>query len=351
MKDYDICNEINIDMEEYPAETMGDWEKKQAYYGFRQKLHQNSHRKWWVSGLTAGIAMIALVCSLALPQMSRADSVHSFWKNILMLGDEDVSANIKENVYEDRGEHITMQVKEFLTDGTSTYVTVKYSALDEKGEEWLQQMSFDTENLAVAPRMLQGKEQEFKLGWESDTQEVTSNQTEKNIVAICQASNRYYGSEQIVLTYPMEGQTDEREVYLSAEPNIEILTYELQSSDSPSKYYTPKYMEVSALSFTIYGKNEGAYEEYYVGETYECHSLLEDDTDEMPEVVLYQKDGEQTNFRPFCSVGAITSKVENHHMDLEIQHGIFCKDGKNSTINPYDITGLEINGVYYELKQ
>jgi hypothetical protein len=288
--------------------------------------------------------MAAVVCGLAMPQTGFAENIQSFWQKYFVMGSEDTTDFTQENVYEDDGEHVTMQVQELFTDGCSFYATIKYSALDQTGEEWLAGMSFDDDHLRILPPYGNGS---------AGTEVLSSNETEIYLAVLLDMETQQNETGEVALSYPMEGETKAKQVNLSFDSDVEVYTYKLESEQAPGEDYVPEYFQISPLSYTIYGKNLGIYEN-----TLDGQRSLDSDEEDTLEAYLVKKDGTRINTEDLGGsrfTGASTL-VNGQMTDLVIQHAVFWQDnnfrsGIRTTIDPEEMIGLEICGVYYELKK
>ncbi|MDE6851950.1 MAG: hypothetical protein K2J67_05615 [Lachnospiraceae bacterium] len=207
--------------------------------------------------LSTGVAAV-LVCMLILPQTGLADNM----KHVLSQFSKksDVAEDIQKNTYSDQDEHVKMQVKEMLSDGTCFYLGICYTALDQEGKEWLAQLNPDSEVVSSwDDRIVSGLgasseyDLEYSIGWGENLVEQTNLATEKERHFIFSYFNDGDASvsaqDHYTLRYTMpEGF---REFQVPREAGLEKIKYRVEKKDASVERFDLMYLHVSKLSFQL----------------------------------------------------------------------------------------------------
>ncbi len=270
----------------------------------------------------------------------------------------DVAQSIQTEVFSDSTEHIKMTVEEYVSDGISAYATVKYEALDDIGRKWLSYKKFDNSVLCLLPCTLEYGSRFGGVSHSFGNIEIEELKTENEryfMITLKCESDEYDGG--ITLRYtmgiggglyeaPMEKQT------------LEIKSYTLSGNEQASKYFTPTHLKISDLSFVVYGENHGAYERWTSPNSTGIKSTIpEDDRDKLlknMKPTLIRSDGERIEGYGSSNLGSSDPCEGNFYTDYIICSGDFSKydyDKEkwiNYSMDIGDISGIEINGVYFE---
>lgn len=308
--------------------------------------NQKKRRRCRAAGL-ACTAAVLLVFAFCLPQTGLAGKMNGFLQKHFFKN-ADVSHDIAQNIYEDSDGHIKMQVQEMLTDGSCVYMDICYEALDEEGERWLSEKEFDMAGSI------------FFCTSEADTQS-TNGWSESIIEHEEQATDRarYFtflyedisGNFNMkdttrTLIYPMyKNLMAHGDINLSS--SIDTVSYRLEGDGSPSRYYEPKYLVVSELSYGIFGKNLGAYTR-----TENTEKLHYDDIDDVSvDITFIMKDGSSIDDDRFGGSHAGYSPAANvPGFDFKVAAGSFWEESEGiQLIKPDELAALDINGIHYEL--
>ncbi len=286
--------------------------------------------------------------------------------------DESISENIRNYVFQDSDEHISVAVEECLSDGQCTYLTVHYQALDEEGQKWLAGNNLIDDNdtyrytpLTIQPVFKEVTDVFYPVSYSVGTQELIEYRTEtdKYFCAYFEADSRHYGTEQARFSYLLTDGTV-RKTTLDISNNMEEKWFELNAEESPSEFYIPKYLVLSELSFSIYGENTGVYEDNSIPEKglWSFSSLMTHEqvmADAIHDISLVLDDGSQIEFEDygFSYLGSAVAHEYNRYTDINIASGSFTDhkykdDSFSMALNNPDIdriVGLQIGDVYYEL--
>lgn len=314
------------------------------------------------------IVPVAAALALTVGTVGVAAALNAEHLRGIFGGNESITENIHNSVFEDSDEHVKLTVEEYLSDGQCTYLTVHYQALDEEGAEWLAQEDFtnaagDMRTLSVQPKFREEFGKFYAVShslWANELTELTT-ETDKYFCVYFEANGRHYGTDQAKFKYPL---TDGaiREAVLDVGTNVEEKWFELKDTESPSEFYVPKYLVLSEMSFSIYGENTGAYVDNSVPEKgwWSFTSLMtheEKNADAVNDISFVLDDGSIYELENYWSLCSAVAHEDNRYTDINIASGCFIEhdwsDGEyRMEFNNPDIdrvVGLQIGDVCYEL--
>ncbi len=269
----------------------------------------------------------------------------------------EAAESIQTGVFTDSTEHIRMTVEEYLSDGIAAYATVKYEALDDYGKEWLADYSFtkgyDSSNFALKPCTLEygSKYGNVSHSLGKDEIEELKTETERYFYVTLECNSDDYDGG-IAFCYIMNNH-DFREVQFE-KCTIELKNYALSSESQASGYFTPTYLRISDLSFTVYAENHGVYE------TTGYSTWITVPEDEYQTLTnnlkptLVMKNGEKVLQDGGWALGSSWPSDLNFGTDLVVCAGSFTRLDENTnryvnySVDTDNIAGIEICGVYYE---
>lgn len=346
-----------------PGRETQDWMweaiEKKAVQGEKKHI-----LKPWLK-MAASIAAAVLVFVVLLPQTSFAEHIQGFLKQFFYVG-ADVEQDIAKNVYEDTGKygHVKMQIQEMLSDGAYVYGNICYEALDTWGEKWLAEQEFDWESIRVS-WVLDDNEEWFEGGGSTvfEQEELATEKKRYFAFQINEFSGNFNLKDRsITLFYPMYKSQGIGKVDIVT--NLDTVSYRLVGDKSPSKYYEPKYLVVSKLSYAILGEDYGIRNDW-VDEDGKEHfyskGFLEEKGDKEYEDFVYfyglplsftMKDGSKLDMGWADPSLYETKGLSDAH--LLISEGHFNNDRdaweRNMTIkDPGALAGVDIDGVHYDL--
>lgn len=347
-----------------PGRETQDWmwetiEKKAA-----DRDKKQGHKLWF--RIATGMAAV-LVLIVILPQTSLAEQIQGFMKEFFYAY-ADVEGSIAQNVYEDEGKygHVRMSIQEMLSDGSYVYCNICYEALDTLGEKWLEEQEFDIESIRVSWGLDDEDDEWFEGGGQEmrEQKELATEKTRYFAFLFYEVSGKFsLRDRSITLFYPMYKSQGIGKVEIVS--NLAAVSYRLVGDKSPSKYYEPKYLIVSKLSYGIFGINRGA-DESFIDKDNVWHfqygkGFAEEKGDGDIQGFVYS-DGLPLSFTMEnglkVDVGYAPPCFSNRAgvpgADLLISSGYFEVGeedwGKNKTIgNPSALTGVDIDGVHYDL--
>lgn len=269
-----------------------------------------------------------------------------------LLGrDEIVSEQVLNDVFTDSDGHVTVAVKEVLSDKINAYAIVEYTALDSEGQDWLDNSLIV--NMNNAPNITPDWESvnavyggSFSYGFE----EIENLRTDKSRVfkTVYDSSGENFGTDSIRFWYCLTNDWG-KETSIDVTESVQLTDIKFDSSKAPDKYYKPLGAKLSPLSLMIYGKDMGMTE---TGKTksggYYQKVVHEEEIDSL---YLIMKDGTIYNMLKSESMdmgqcGYTLTHVSNPEVgyDCAIYTGAFKESVDISLID-----GIELDGVYYPL--
>ena len=305
-------------------------------------FHQSKHpkRTCW----KAAAASFAIICMAAVAIPVVASSIQSLilerTPSYTPLAD-----TIETSVYSKSDGHVEMSVEELLSDGIIVKMTVRYTALDDKGQQWLENFELTQNNLRLDPYMPDTTV--YGTNYGRGTDELTDLSTENERVFFLQieSSSRDYSEVKGTFLFPMT--ESKEEVLLDISGNVEIQSYKLQSQQEASEYYSPTYIEISPMSFVIYANGHGVIEEVIYDNTpMETWILPDSEIDSLENNSYFiMKDDSKMNLGSGWHNTAYP-KSENMYSDLMLYSSSFLEP-----MNIKDFEAVVINGVRFEFEE
>lgn len=315
----------------------------------------------WLKAAASVAAAVALLVVL-LPQTSWAEQITGFLKEFFYAG-ADVEQSIVSNIYEDEGKygHVKMRIGELLSDGACVYFNICYEASDAEGEKWLAEQKFDGESIRFVNI---DNEAAKSSGCEWELREQEELATEKtryfSFYYRDTSGNFYLKDTARTLFYPMYNSQGIGKINITT--NLDTVSYRLEGEGSPSKYYEPRYLVVSKLSYAVLGKDCGTSIKYINRDGalyYQMTKGYEEELDARFEAgkygmdtVFIMADGSKLDASVGNGIGGEPIGVDG--VDFVVTSGCFNSDEndwrKNSTIeDPDALTALELDGIHYDL--
>ncbi len=311
----------------------------------------------------ASVAAAVLVLVVLFPQTSWAEQITGFLKEFFYM-DADVEQSIVPNVYEDEGKygHVRMQIGELLSDGACVYFNICYEATDADGEKWLAEQEFDGENI----RFVNINNEEAKSSgceWELREQEELATEKARYFTFYYRdvSGNFYLKDIARTLFYPMYNSQGIGKIDITT--NLDTVSYRLEGEGSPSRYYEPRYLVVSKLSYAVLGKDKGISIKYIDKDgvpQYQMSKGFEEELDQRwedgrkygMETVFIMQDGSRLDASVGNGMGGDPIGVPE--VDYVVTSGCFNNDEddwrKNATLkDPEAVAALELDGIHYDL--
>lgn len=351
----------------------GDDLGKKFYFPANQGRRRASLWKTWTP-----VAAVLLICVILIPGIVYADEIVNYFRGHLSQ-DPDLASDVNQSVFQDGDEHVSMEVCEWLSDGYASCMTVKYTALDKMGREWLfgETLKDASPDYRADQCLLTGELEMVPIGEDGEetltsafygTKEIEEERTKTSRVFFLDYTANAVGSNRCRLTYPLFEKSSQKE--LTAKNLLKTYTYALDGECS-SANYIPRYLRISKIGYVVYGENHGIYRRYEFG----FESTSDEDIDS---ATLYFNNRAPLalleNAPAYGFLGAVTEPGESTcNMDLCVLYGEFddpaewipFEDSKDSydgdgleiridhrlAIDPEDVQKLEINGDMYTLSR
>lgn len=268
-----------------------------------------------------------------------------------LLGrDEIVSEQVLNDVFTDSDGHVTVAVKEVLSDKINAYAIVEYTALDSEGQDWLDNSLIV--NMNNAPNITPDWESvnavyggSFSYGFE----EIENLRTDKSRLfkVMYQSSGDYDGLDSINFWYCLSNEWG-KETLIDVTKSVKLTDIKFDSSKAPDKYYKPLGVKISPMSIMIYGKDMGMVESGKTKSGGNYIKVIHDE--EIDSCYLLMKDGttydmmsyDEESIVSFDSCGSVLNSEVDY--DYIIYTGAFKESVDISLID-----GIELDGVYYPL--
>ena len=322
-------------------------------------------------------ATAAVFAILAIPSTIFADEIKDFFAGFLSQ-DKQLVEIVETNVFEatDSTSHIKMEVKELVSDGHTAMATVVYTALDEKGQEWFDLMDerekeYRNSIFSLLPGTI-GKDDAgndvfmISASCSHGYNELKELRTDDSRTYILVLSSYVNEAETLVLDYPMPSKISN--LVEITPTGVENYRYTMvktgdDTEDESTAMRPPVFLEISNLSWSILGNNNGVYEHY--GNTW--RSLTTDDEDYKPSAEIYFSDGKSMSLEMngFWD-GSMETLVEGKNIDLLVCSGDFINhdkiwshedsdenndnDSYLTEIDPSQIVSVKLNGIMYDLR-
>lgn len=310
--------------------------------------------------MAASIAAAVLVMAALLPQTSVAEQIIGFMKEYFYVG-TDMRQNIVQNVYEDTGKygHVKMSIQQMLSDGASVYCNICYEALDVEGQEWLAEQEFDMDSIRFSGGL---DEIGSWTGAFNEQEEQATERARYFTFFFAEDSGKFSLKDRSVqIFYPMY--KSQGIGWIKIVSNLDTVSYRLVGDESPSKYYEPKYLIASRLSYGIFGNDNGIYEYWIDDYKMLCSDYSKAFKEEKKDdrgYVYYDglplsftmKDGSrldmgfaQPNFTEAKGIPGIDTKISAGWYNTDWWH----YEKVMPIDDPNELAGVEIDGVHYDL--
>ncbi len=270
-----------------------------------------------------------------------------------LLNDDNIVENqILSDVYSDTDGHIRMSVKEVLSDKITSDAILEYTALDEKGQDWLDDYliihQLNTPKLMGCLKDDNCALYGVNYGCTVDEIKDYSSENVRVFKVSCTTSGENFGTDSMLLKYYLPDKW-ENQFEINVTESVQLTDIKIDNGNAPNKYYKPTGIKISPMSIMIYGKNCGYYEsgqnEYG---SYYTKIVNDEDIDSL---YLVMKDGTKKDLLTSdtegdCNGGFMLSTVQNPDVDYDLS--IYATSFKK----PMDLTlvdGIILDGIYYEV--
>lgn len=304
------------------------------------------------------VAAVAGLCVMICSYPAVASGIRSLLMREMPYYNE-VAQSVEEGIFSETDGHILVSVEELLSDGMGVYMTVKYTAQDETGKQWLKEYEpkqvMGSYDLSLVPDM--GDWTVSKTNYSYATMELADHagEEERLFLVKMESSSRDYEAGKGIFYFPMtEGR---QETVLDISGNVEVRAFKLSDEESPSQLYTPSFIEISPMSFVIYAYNHGVFERKTEGDySMERWLMPAEEIDALEDNSYFvMKDGSKEMLPP----GGHTTtypKAENLNSDVVLYHGMFVDYTEKGNpvakiMNLDEIEAVVIGGVRYEFEK
>lgn len=303
-------------------------------------------------------AAAAVICTTTVFADEIKTAFYSFFGNDAVISD-----SIIEDVYSDTDGHVDFSVEKVVSDRINSYAIVRYTALDDSGNEWLSDMfekvpwvGEDGEpytyadgtpvmhykyqlDLTIQPNGYDDHNVSFSYGLTDDSEITDDIEDSARVFRIkCEAADEVFNTDDIRLSYPMPG-GGTKTVNINVSESIELLDIKLDSSKAAENYYIPTGVKLSSLGIMVYGNNNGLYD--YNKNEMGFSVWMIPENPETPTVTVVMKDGSEMIMYRGWSLGSVIEEEK----DYEVQ--IFTEPFE-SPIDTENVAGIILDGVYYE---
>ena len=307
---------------------------------------------------------IAAAACVAFSTTVFADEIKETFYNLLGA-DEIVSQDVLSNIYSDTDGHVTMTVKEVLSDNITTRAIIEYMAHDDEGKQWLANMQNVTDefndsifNPQIEPCFKDNNTALYGVCWSYGCDELKeySSDTTRVFELSCEASGENASTNSITLSYCLIDQFD-NETVINVSESVELKEVKLDGVKSPDKHYRLTGVKYSPLSIMIYGENLGLYEAG-INEN-DWHYIYSLSDEEIDSCCLIMKDGTKRDFiNPLPNQdidewfdlgggGWSLGSVTNPELDYDVS--IYCQSF-GTKLDVENVAGIELDGIYYSLE-
>lgn len=343
-------------------------------------------QKSFLRGAWTPVAAALLLCVILIPGIVYADEIVNYFQGHLSRNPK-LASNVEQNVFQDGDEHVSMEVCELLSDGYAACMTVKYTALDKEGREWLfsdifqdvppmyreSLHSFNLDDvLCIAPIGKESKDDILQNGYYK-TKEIEEERTKKSRMFSLEYGSNDTGSNHLLLRYPLIGAS--REKALTAKNILKTYIYALDGDGECNRvHFTPQYLRISAISYAVYGEEKGLYQNYDQDHMFVTERTSNED---VTSAILHFKNRSSfdllENDPNSSGMGFVSASDATCNMDFCLLRGSFYdqpawipfEDRENwygrgdleeridhrLAIDPEDVQKLEINGDMYTLNR
>ena len=292
--------------------------------------------------ITASIIAVAVLAGTTTVFADEIKSVFcKFFSDYSIISEE-----IIENIFEDSDGHVDFSVSRIVSDKINTYAIVKYTALDDVGEKWLDNRfaSFDiagtaeemlNRGLFIKPDDSTDAHISYMFGIADEEITDTAEENSRVFRISCTSEDVVLNSDCVKIEYVMTSE-EMRCAMLDVSESVELTDIKLDRSIAPDKSYIPSGVKLSPLGIMIYGENNRLYETSEDGD-----SVWSTSDEKLDSVKIIRKDSSAIEYNAYLSLCAVNGKGK------EYDTVIFSTFFKEPT-DIADIDGVEIDGVFYE---
>lgn len=311
------------------------------------------------SRFKARYCVIAAALAMAIPTTIFANEIKEVFYNLLGKN-EIVSEEVLNEIYTDNDGHVKITVKELLSDKINSYAIVEYTALDDEGKKWIDRSLImeNPENVNdhlnypnLSPAFKDNNTAIYGVNYSYGAYELENYHTEKSRLfkVTCQASGNNFGTDCMQLEYNLPDKFRVK-ADINVSQSVKVKDIKIDSSNAPEKFYKPLGIQISPLSFAIYGKDLGIVESgrNSVGEYYQ--KVVNEEVDSL---YIFMKDGKKYDLISFdedsiLDTGGAMTHVSNPNVEYDI---VIYTCAFAEPLDISLIAGFELDGVYYPLTE
>lgn len=301
--------------------------------------------------------VIAAALAMAVPTTIFADEIKEVFYNLLGKN-EIVSEDVLTDIYSDNDGHVKITVKELLSDGINSYVILEYSALDDKGQWWINRplviSSKDDLSLHINYPKLEPID---CISNSSGVEELTEYHTENSrLFKLTCCADRESSNNSVRLIYNLHDKW-RSEAILNVSNSVQCKDVKIDSSLAPEKTYKPSGYKISSLGLVVYGNDLGMVETKKNAAGGYTTEVVKPDS--ISSLYLVMKDGKTHDM-----LGGEDELSPREYMCMDVYDYDFMDTPRKPCYNtsiysgafpkPVDIdtiAGIELDGVYYPLEE
>lgn len=304
-------------------------------------------------------AVALLIVSIAAISVGAVYGGIQYLKTSKYGQNEEVAQSIQSFVFSDSSKHINMTVEELLSDGQKTIAVVHYEALTDEGKVWLEEREFSVDTIVssqLEADALGIMPLDFLVhtAFTHTTDEISETNAEGRYYRLLFMQNgRDTGEMELEFNYGMlndDGESVALSEILNVDCGIEPLRFEICDAENIGEHVQPIYIELTNLTFGIYGVTD-----IYGGDNGDTFNVDTDTADAVYDMVsdkligaeLVMADGNKIGFNNFTMMYQLTEESNSKNLNCNVS--ISSGDYGDEIIDPDDVIGLELGGIYYEL--
>ena len=306
-----------------------------------EAFHMTDKRRMFKKPLR--VALIAAVIGCMLIATVFAEEISGYFSGLLTR-DPIVSESVATGVFSDTDGHVEMSVEELMTDRAVIRSVVRYHALDDEGQNWLAGLKEEKlYDLSAQHLFMVWSDKTTSGSWNID--ELSEYRTISDAYFCLTADCAGRNAETVELRYPMTAEN--RETALDMIKTVPTKVCEINPdrftfTEENYSFY-PTEVELSPLSVSVYGKQEGIAYFDKSDNGWSSFMLIDGETDIVSSLYLVRDDGTKLELSGFAS----GLRQQSYSQSYESDDYIFCH---LSFVQPVDITeytGIEFNGEYF----
>lgn len=250
----------------------------------------------------ASIALFLSVVTVGVTTGAFASGGRILQSLIFVKQAEEEEKKIETGIYSDEDAHIRMEITELFSDGDRVEMGVSYTALDEKGKNWIGQKGDDSIytnevlfSADIADDEKTGIYEEGIFYYEKAEDNSSLRFSYSYAESVREGIIFRLSGQKIRVYYALSG-SEKRETDIQIRDNTKKAVYRLQlaADEKPDylEYYIPRYLVLSEYGYVILGENVNtiAYKDgKYNRSTYRLRGESYDEIEKTDKVVEYTK--------------------------------------------------------------